>query len=466
MEASLVKWINTFEGLDVPPVADLCELADGLVLHLVLREIAPNHFPSGLLKDCGTNTILRSTNIKKLLRALEGYYKEALLQNVEMSAVDADKVAQGDCKEVGKLVQMVLGCAVQCDEKHRYIERVLKLDKASQADLMVLTKQCIQRGEQCAMDTDITLNASHESQGGDAALAGLQEELRQLHVRVEDLEGMNAALQLELDQARERQEELKTDLAEATEQSFQYQRLYNEQLEDSVRSTARQSTRVTSDQAELEMRMAEAEAEAAALRSVLAEREALAQEKQTLQDCLQLSKNEVQELSAEVSRLKGYKDKLELAGDVRRRLQEKEEENESLMEQLVEKEEEAEAHHRSANALKGEIDALKQSLMDVQGAARLGRVVVSQQADDGGKADHDFSYDQLLEKFQNAQSELRSVKFELENAVNDLAALSTIGSDEEGVDQSVDGLGKRDKAQDLKLQNARLMMQLRTVKAQ
>ena len=112
MEASLVKWINTFEGLDVPPVADLCELADGLVLHLVLREIAPNHFPSGLLKDCGTNTILRSTNIKKLLRALEGYYKEALLQNVEMSAVDADKVAQGDCQEVGKLVQMVLGCAV------------------------------------------------------------------------------------------------------------------------------------------------------------------------------------------------------------------------------------------------------------------------------------------------------------------------------------------------------------------
>ena len=48
------------------------ELADGVVLHRILREIAPAHFPDGALKDnCGSNAILRTTNIKKLLRALD-----------------------------------------------------------------------------------------------------------------------------------------------------------------------------------------------------------------------------------------------------------------------------------------------------------------------------------------------------------------------------------------------------------
>ena len=142
MESSLVNWVKTFEGVEV---AALDEFSDGVVLHLILQEIAPSHFGEGLLKDnCGSNAILKATNVKKLLRALEVYYKEALLQEMDMEFVDASKVAQSDAAEISKLVELVLGCAVQCDDKHRYIERLMKdLDKQSQADLMVLTKNCL-----------------------------------------------------------------------------------------------------------------------------------------------------------------------------------------------------------------------------------------------------------------------------------------------------------------------------------
>lgn len=56
-----------------------------------------------------------------------------------------------------------------------------------------------------------------------------------------------------------------------------------------------------------------------------------------------------------MSRLKGYKDRLEQAGELRRTLKEKEEESESLIEQLVEKEAEAEKHKRAAHDLKREV---------------------------------------------------------------------------------------------------------------
>jgi len=144
-ESSLVNWINTF---DLDTVAALDELADGVVLHRVLREIAPDHFPDGALKDsCGSNAILRATNIKKLLRALEGYYRDALLQDLDCGYVDPEQVAQADAAEVSKVVELVLGCAVQCDDKQRYIQRLMKdLDKQSQADLMVLSRRARARG--------------------------------------------------------------------------------------------------------------------------------------------------------------------------------------------------------------------------------------------------------------------------------------------------------------------------------
>lgn len=142
MESSLVNWVKTFEGVEV---AALDELSDGAVLCLILQEIAPSHFGEGVLKDnCGSNVILKATNVKKLLRTLEVYYKEALLQEMDREFVDASKVAQADVAEISKLVELVLGCAVQCEDKHRYIERLMKdLDKQSQADLMVLTKNCL-----------------------------------------------------------------------------------------------------------------------------------------------------------------------------------------------------------------------------------------------------------------------------------------------------------------------------------
>lgn len=51
-----------------------------------------------------------------------------------------------------KLVEAVLGCAVQCDDKPLYIQKIMTLDKQSQQDMMVLTQRALQRGEENTLD--------------------------------------------------------------------------------------------------------------------------------------------------------------------------------------------------------------------------------------------------------------------------------------------------------------------------
>ena len=190
-------------------------------------------------------------------------------------------------------------------------------------------------------------------------------------------------------------------------------------------------------------------------------------------------KSEAAELTAEVSRLRGYKEKLEQAGDMRRRLQEKEEESESLMEQLAEKEAEADKQRRLCQDLKSEVQELKKAAGARAGpAAGLGRARGDGAGDGGagvGAEEGERKYEVLVAQLQDTQFQLRSVKAELERANDALAAagvgpggedLSGEGAGEVGgVEESVEGLGARGKEQELKRLNARLVVEVRELKA-
>jgi chromosome segregation ATPase len=145
------------------------------------------------------------------------------------------------------------------------------------------------RGEQHALDQSEVLDMTHESEGSASAqVAELQDALRRLQLKVDELQGSNADLHDALAKAEESKEEVEHDLSEALEQRTKYEKLYNDLLEDSIKTSARQSTKVTSEQANLEMSLAEAEAELVAMRAKLAEREGLAVDKRRLLDDLQV----------------------------------------------------------------------------------------------------------------------------------------------------------------------------------
>ena len=45
-------------------------------------------------------------------------------------------VERADKRELGRMLQLVLGCAVNCDDKHEYIRRIMNMEEAVQHDVM------------------------------------------------------------------------------------------------------------------------------------------------------------------------------------------------------------------------------------------------------------------------------------------------------------------------------------------
>ncbi len=41
-----------------------------------------------------------------------------------------------DTGELGRLMQLILGCAVNCEDKHEYIQRIMSMEEAVQHDVM------------------------------------------------------------------------------------------------------------------------------------------------------------------------------------------------------------------------------------------------------------------------------------------------------------------------------------------
>jgi FtsZ-binding cell division protein ZapB len=112
------------------------------------------------------------------------------------------------------------------------------------------------RGEQHALDqSDALLDSTLESEGAAAGgqLVELHDTVRRLQVKLDDLEGANAELHDEVAKAAAKKDELEHDLAEALEQRSKYEKLYNDVLEDSIKTTARQSTKVSSEQVSLDV---------------------------------------------------------------------------------------------------------------------------------------------------------------------------------------------------------------------
>ena len=51
---------------------------------------------------------------------------------------------RGDKCELGRMLQLVLGCAVNCDDKHEYIRGIMNMEEAVQHDVMKAIQEVYQ----------------------------------------------------------------------------------------------------------------------------------------------------------------------------------------------------------------------------------------------------------------------------------------------------------------------------------
>ncbi|XP_014387799.1 PREDICTED: protein Daple-like [Myotis brandtii] len=122
-------------------------LVDGILLNQVMLEVDPR--PNQRFHQHVNNDVnLRIENLTILVRHIENFYQEVLQQRILMSLPDVlvigkDPLSGQSMEEMEKMLVLVLGCAVQCDRKGAFIEKIQQLDIETQAGILAHIRQLV-----------------------------------------------------------------------------------------------------------------------------------------------------------------------------------------------------------------------------------------------------------------------------------------------------------------------------------
>lgn len=356
---NLIKWLDTFD-LQAPHNSAE-EMSDGVALAEVLTQIAPEWFTAvwraKIKTDVGANWRLRVSNMKKIVEAVMEYYAEWLNQQLSgYIKPDARKIGEHcDTNELHRLLQLVLGCAVNCDQKQQYITRIMDMEKTVQQEIM----KSIQELNVPGRSMDMT----------DSAQQRLYDDLRAALEKNDQL----AQRCHELDQQLSLLQEEKTGLiAENKKLQERLDEFENPEEPDSI--VRYSGLRKQVDGLKDELFKMETSRDDFRLKVELLEKEVL--ELQSKQEDLQKAADEANYLKDEVDVLRetadkvtkyeltieSYKKKMEDMGDLKRQVKILEDKNLEYLQAKLNYEEET----KRTTMLRGQLKVCKQQLTEVQ----------------------------------------------------------------------------------------------------
>ncbi|KAM9586885.1 protein Hook homolog 3 isoform X2 [Buteo buteo] len=392
---SLLTWIQTFNV--EAPCQTVEDLTNGVVMAQVLQKIDPAYFHENWLNriktEVGDNWRLKVSNLKKILKGILDYNHEILGQQIDdFTLPDVNLIGEhADAAELGRMLQLILGCAVNCEQKQEYIQTIMMMEESVQHVVMTaiqeLKKTTEELNEALATKEEIAQRC-HEL---DMQVAALQEEKSSLLAENQILmERLNQSDSIEdpNSPAGRRHLQLQTQLEQLQEETFRL-----EAAKDDYR-----------------IRCEELEKEIAELRQQTEELTTLAEEAQSLKDEIDILRHSSDKVAKLESQVESYKKKLEDLGDLRRQVKLLEEKNTIYMQNTVSLEEEL----RKANAARSQLETYKRQAVELQN--RL--------SEESKKADKlDYECKRLKEKVDSLQKEkdrLRTERDSLKETIEEL----------------------------------------------
>uniref|UniRef100_A0A673IUF9 Calponin-homology (CH) domain-containing protein n=1 Tax=Sinocyclocheilus rhinocerous TaxID=307959 RepID=A0A673IUF9_9TELE len=346
--------LQTFQ---VPSCVSKHELTSGVAIAHVLNKIDSSWFNetwlSRIKEDGGTNWRLKVSNLKKILQSMMEYYHDVLGQQVSDEHVpDVCLIGEmGDVTELGRLLQLVLGCAVSCDQKQEHIQQIMTLEESVQHVVMTAIQELLTKGPVEAGTPETYGDFDSQSRkyyflSEETDDRDYTHRCRELQQQVSVLMEEKSSLQVELQSLRERLNRCETPDVSST--------ITNKKLlllQSQMEQLQEENYRLDSSRDDLRVRADVLEREVTDLQLRNEELTSLAQEAQSLKDEMDILRSETR-LEAMVET---YKRKLEDLGDLRRQVRLLEERNHVYMQRTCELEEEL----RRANAIRSQLDTYK-----------------------------------------------------------------------------------------------------------
>ncbi|XP_062545844.1 protein hook [Armigeres subalbatus] len=366
---SLIRWLGVLQ-LSAPH-ENIQQLSDGVALAQALNLMAPEMFSEGWLSkikvDVGHNWRLKVSNLKKIIEGVYVYYQDILSLNLsEELRPDAMKIAEKcDGYELGRLLQLILGCAVNCLEKQKYITQIMELEESLQRNIMAAL-QDIEYVWQGVSPSRNSINASSLDvktlqEDRDSLAQKCHETNKKMLILIEE----KSVLQQEIHKLQaiiERYENPNligddgTSLGPVQLGSSRYNDL--RKVVDGLKDDLLQTETARDD---LKMKSAMQEKEIADLQVKIDELHTASAEIAQLKDEIDILKEANDKLKNCETQLQTYKKKLEDYNDLKKQIKMLEERSAEYLKQNLQHEEEAKKY----SGLKGQVELYKKEIQDL-----------------------------------------------------------------------------------------------------
>uniref|UniRef100_A0A8C2DXB5 Hook microtubule-tethering protein 1 n=1 Tax=Cyprinus carpio TaxID=7962 RepID=A0A8C2DXB5_CYPCA len=350
-----VPQLQTFKT--AAPCKTVEDLTSGAAMSQALHQIDPSWFNESWLarikEDVGDNVRLKMNNLKKILQMIVDYYNEVLAQQItDFPLPDLMRVVeQSDQVELGRLLQLILGCAVKCDRKQEYVQIIMTLEESVQHVVMTAIQEVrfsLFRNSLLAENDLLTDRASQLDTFDDPSTPSGRK---------------HSQLQLQLEQLQE-----ETFRLEAAKDDY---RIHCEELEKQLVELQHRNDELTS----------------------------LAEESRSLKDELDILRSCSDRAVKLEASVETYRKKLEDLSDLRRQVKVLEEKNMTYMHNTVSLEEEL----RKANAARAQLETYK----------RQGQELHRKLSDESRRADNlAFEMKKFQEKYDTLLKEKERISIE------------------------------------------------------
>ncbi|XP_064356764.1 protein Hook homolog 3-like isoform X3 [Dromaius novaehollandiae] len=400
------------------PCQTVEDLTNGVVMAQVLQKIDPTYFDENWLNriktEVGDNWRLKVSNLKKILKGILDYNHEILGQQInDFTLPDINLIGEhSDSAELGRMLQLILGCAVNCEQKQEYIQTIMMMEESVQHVVMTAIQELMSKespvsvGNDAYVDLDRQLKKTTEELN--EALATKEEIAQRCH----ELDMQVAALQEEKSSLLAENQILMERLnqSDSIEDPNSPAGRRHLQLQTQLEHLQEETFRLEAAKDDYRIRCEELEKEMAELRQQTAELSTLAEEAQSLKDEIDVLRHSSDKVAKLESQVESYKKKLEDLGDLRRQVKLLEEKNTVYMQNTVSLEEEL----RKANAARSQLETYKRQAVELQN--RL--------SEESKKADKlDYECKRLKERVDSLQKEkdrLRAERDSLKETIEEL----------------------------------------------
>uniref|UniRef100_A0A3P8STD6 Hook microtubule-tethering protein 1 n=1 Tax=Amphiprion percula TaxID=161767 RepID=A0A3P8STD6_AMPPE len=268
-----------------------------------------------------------------------------------------------DPVQLGRLLQLILGCAVRCERKQEYIQIIMTLEESVQHVVMTAIQELMSRetmgpfGAELSGDLEQQLKKALEDLGELLTeKEALAQRCQELDIQVAVLQEERNSLLAENDVLTDRANQLDTFDDPSTPSG----RKHN-QLQQQLESLQEENFRLEAAKDDYRIHCEELEKQLIEVQHRNDELTSLAEESRALKDELDVLRNCSDRVVMLEASVETYKRKLENLGDLKRQMKLLEENNMTYMQNTVSLEEEL----RKANAARAQLETYKRQVQEL-----------------------------------------------------------------------------------------------------